>query len=222
MKKLLKIICLILVAGAVLFLIISNIISSSNTTPEEVWDENTVLGNKDAKHHYIVYTDLSCGYCYRLSSVLVNNEDVLRDYLSENDVKLELRVVPYLGSDLAFWGAEAISCAAEDGRFWNYFKEVITSLGNDFFNSEAEATIDENYFINVGKRVGMSEKFNQCVSKHQKSKAVEELGDTANRKIGGAGGSGGVPYAKFGKYTSNGFDQSWGWNKFKQMMDAGL
>ena len=222
MKKLLKIICLILVAGAVLFLIISNIISSSNTAPEEVWDENTVLGNKDAKHHYIVYTDLSCGYCYRLSSVLVNNEDVLRDYLSENDVKLELRVVPYLGSDLAFWGAEAISCAAEDGRFWNYFKEVITSLGNDFFNSEAEATIDENYFINVGKRVGMSEKFNQCVSKHQKSKAVEELGDTANRKIGGAGGSGGVPYAKFGKYTSNGFDQSWGWNKFKQMMDAGL
>ena len=99
---------------------------------------------------------------------------------------------------------------------------MITSLGNDYFNSEAEATIDENYFINVGKRVGMSEKFNQCVSKHQKSKAVEELGDTANRKIGGAGGSGGVPYAKFGKYTSNGFDQSWGWNKFKQMMDAGL
>ena len=220
MKKLIKIIGLILVVGAVLFLIINNIISSSSTTPEEVWDENTVLGNKDAKHHYIVYTDLSCGYCYRLSSVLIDNEELLRDYLSENDIKLEIRVVPYLGSDLAFWGAEAISYAAEDGHFWSYFKEIIAALGNDYFIDEVnDIKIDEDYFINIGRRVGASEKFNQCVSRHQKSKDVEDSGNTASRKMGG---SGGVPYVKFGKYTSNGFDQSWGWNKIKQMMDAGL
>lgn len=222
MKKLIKIIGLILVAGAILFLIINNIISSSNAAPDEVWDENTVLGNKDAKHHYVIYTDLSCGYCYRLSSVLIDNERLLRNYLSENDVKLEIRVVPYLGSDLAFWGAEAISCAAEDGRFWNYFKEVITALGDDYFASETGVAIDDEYFINIGKRAGMSEKFNQCVSSHQKSATIKEYGEKASRKIGGAGGTGGVPYAKFGKYTSNGFDQSWGWNKVEQMMDAGL
>ena len=219
MKKLIKIIGLILVAGAILFLIINNVISSSNTAPEEVWDENTVLGNKDAKHHYVVYTDLSCGYCYRLSSILVENSDLLANYLSENDVNLEMRIVPYLGSDLAFWGAEAISCAAEDERFWIYFKEVIAALGDDYFSGESEVTLDADYFVSIGKRVGMSEKFNQCVKDHKKSETVTKYGDMAARKMGGQGG---VPYIKFEKYTSNGFDQSWGWNKLKQMMDAGL
>lgn len=219
MKKLIKILGLILVAGSLIFLIITSIINSSSSTPEEVWEESIVIGREDAARHYIVYTDLSCGYCYRLSSILVVEEDLLKNYLSENDIKLELRVVPYLGSDLAFWGAEAISCAKDDGRSWDYFKEVINALGDDYFSGNDEVKIDTEYFVNIGKRIGMSEKFATCVKEHQKSDVVENLGDMAARKISG---SGGVPYAKFGKYTSNGFDQSWGWNKLKQMMDAGL
>lgn len=220
MKKIAKIVGLVLIAGALLFLIINNIISSSNSTPEEVWDEKTVIGDKDATHHYIVYTDLSCSYCYRLSSILVDNEELLKNYLADNDVKMEFRIVPYLGSDLAFWGAEAISCAADDGKFWDFFKVTINALGDDYFGGNGSIELGDEYFINLGKQVGASENFNKCIREHQKSSHVEELGEMAGRKMGGS--DGGVPYVKFGKYSSNGFDQSWGWNKFKQMMDAGL
>ena len=219
MKKVAKIIALVALAVAVVVLIVLNIVGSSTSETDEVWNEHTVIGQADATHHYVLYTDLSCGYCYRLSSILVENSKELERVLSEKDIKLEFRVIPYLGSDISLWGAEAMACAADDGRFWDYFGAVIPMLGADYFEGDGSAKIDADYFADLGARMGMSEKFESCVKNHEKSSAVAEMEKKAGRRIAS---SSGVPYLKFGKYASGGFDSSWGWAKVQQMLEAGL
>lgn len=219
MKKVVKIIALVAVAAAVVCLVVINIVGSSTPETDEVWDEHTIIGKTDAAHHYVLYTDLSCGYCYRLSNILVENSNELEKILSEKDIKLEFRIIPYLSSDISLWGAEAMACAADEERFFEYFSLVIPTLGVDYFEGDGSVKIDADYFADLGARMGMSDKFVSCVKNHEKSSAVAEMEKKAGRRIAS---SSGVPYLKFGKYASGGFDSSWGWAKVQQMLEAGL
>lgn len=218
MKKLVKIVALIAVVGALVGLIVANLMSSSDGAPDEIWNENTVVGQADGEHHFVLYTDLGCSYCYHLSSVISENQATFEQFLAENNVAFEFRVIPYLGSDLSIWGAEAAACAADEGRFWEFYLAAIRALGEDYYEGSTYSTIPENYFAELGARLGMPEKFSQCYLEHEKNEAVVGNLKTATRKMS----SSGVPYEKFGSYTSGGFDSSWGWSKLKQMMEAGL
>ena len=62
MGKVLRIIAIVLVGG---LLLVGIIVSSSTKAPTDpIWDTATIMGNPEAKNHYITYTDVTCPYCF--------------------------------------------------------------------------------------------------------------------------------------------------------------
>ena len=65
---------------------------------------------------------------------------------------------------------------------------------------------DKDYWIGLGKEVGLGESFESCVRNDESlSEVVDNTYEVA------AAIDGGMPSFKFNKYSFSGFDLSWGW-----------
>ena len=197
-----------------------------------VWDEGTTLGNLEAKNYYIYYTDLACPYCDVYSRILLENEEEFKkDYIQEKDILYEMRVTDFLYEfgehkpDMSRWSAEAIYCARNEGKFWDYYREAIKSLYDDYYSkgigSSKGAPMIEgmtvDYWLDIGHRIGLSGQFDSCVTEHRMLDEVKNNTQKAAKYV-----QGGLPYFKFNKFTTGGFDPSWDWSYVKKLLDAGL
>lgn len=199
---------------------------------DSVWDEGTTLGNLDAKNYYIDYTDLACPYCDVFSRLIFENEEEFkRDYIEGKDILYEVRMTDFLyeyGShsvEYSRWGAEGSYCALNEGKFWEYYRNAVLSLYDDYQSkgiaSEKGApsiegmTID--YWLDIGHEVGLGAEFDSCMREHKMLSKVEENTARAAKQV-----DGGLPYFKFNKFTTGGFDTNWDWSYVKQYLDAGL
>ncbi len=199
---------------------------------DSVWDEGTTLGSYSAKNYYIDYTDLACPYCDVWSRLIFENEEeFIRDYIEGKDILYEVRVTDFLyeyGSheaEMSRWGAEGTYCARAEGKFWDYYKAAIMALYDDYQSKGIGAykgapmiegmTFD--YWINIGHKVGLSNEFDSCMNEHKMLDAVIANTQKAAKQV-----DGGLPYFKFNKFTTGGFDNNWDWSYVKKYLDAGL
>lgn len=199
---------------------------------DSVWDKGTTLGNLDAKNYYVTYTDLACPYCDVFSRLIIENEEEFeKDYIEGKNILYEVRVTDFLYEygehkiDMSRWSAEATYCARDEGKFWEYYRAAVMALYDDYHSkgigSEKSApmindmTVD--YWLNIGHRIGLGEQFDSCVTEHKMLAEVEANTAKAAKQV-----QGGLPYFKFGKFTTSGFDPSWNWEYVKQYLDAGL
>lgn len=226
-KKAIRIIGIIAVVG----LIFSGIIASMTIKPsnaELVWDEQMTLGNLDAKNHFIIYSDLVCPYCIAFENAIVENEEEFQKYLEENDILYEVRLSDFL---YEYGEAQAISsrhsalatyCAKKEGKFWDYYNRAITSVWNDYFKSMGKSAFSRlnnastEYWINIGKQIGLGEEFESCVEKEEPLDEIKKNAEKTSRLANG------MPYFKLNNYTSSGFDLGWGWEYVKMYFEAGL
>ncbi len=216
---------------AVIILLFGLLIMGSSTRQspkDQVWDEATTVGELDSPNYYIMYTDLMCPYCDVFSRAVMEHWDEFTDYLAENKILFEIRLTDALyegsGSQYSRDAAEGAYCAAREDKFWDFYHAALKSLWDDYYSkgvgdsktSPAIKNMPEDYWLKIGHSVGLGEQFDQCVSGHE---AVADIENNTSRAMQVAEG---MPSFKFNRFSTAGFDNSWGWDYVKMYLDAGL
>ncbi len=227
MKKTLS----VLGIAVVIVVIVAAIIASMNTKPsnaEKVWDEQMTIGNLDAKNYFIIYSDLVCPYCLAFENAIVENEENFKQYIKENDILIEVRLSDFLyeyGESRpphSRYSAIATYCAKDEGKFWEYYDEAVTTVWNDYFKSSGKSGFTElnkqksDYWTKIGEKVGLGEEFKTCIKEEKPLKEIKENAAKSSKLING------MPYYKFNKFTSSGFDLAGDWQDVLMFFQAGL
>ena len=231
-SKIIRIIGLAVVGALLLFVVISAIISGSDTSHDsKVWDKRTTIGKMDAKNYYIMYTDMACPYCSVFSREIMNHQDEFeRDYIEGQDILFEVRVTDYLyeygtSIDMSRWGATGTYCATQEDKFWDYYHQALKTLWEDYHSkgigvSKTSPQIQDmtkEYWVKIGGLVGMDEdELSSCMDSDETISAVEENTAKALKVAEG------MPSFAFGKFKTSGFNDTWGWDYVKKYLDAGL
>ena len=228
--KIVRWIILLIVVGLFFGVIISRVNNTDHT--DAVWDQNATIGKMDAPNYYIFYTDLACPYCDVFSrSIWENQEEFERDYIEGKNILYEVRVTDFLYEhgehkpEMSRWGAEGVYCATNEGKFWDYYHAALDALNEDYHSkgvgiSKTAPMISDmtaDYWLNIGKTIGLSDEFESCFTEHKMLDKVKENTAKAAKQV-----QGGLPFFKFGKFTTGGFDTNWGWDYVKKYLDAGL
>lgn len=215
---------------AVVVLIIAAI-AASMTKPsnaDKVWDTEMTIGNPEAKNYFIVYSDLVCPYCIAFENAIVEHEEDFKKYLEENDILYEVRLSDFLyeyGESNPIhsrYSALGAYCAKKENKFWDYYNLAVTSIWNDYFKVSGKAAfskmsgIGKDYWINIGKQVGLSEDFENCVENEETLDEIQANAEKTSKLARG------MPYFKFNEYTNSGFDLSWGYDYVLMYFQAGL
>ncbi|MBR2543351.1 thioredoxin domain-containing protein [Candidatus Saccharibacteria bacterium] len=226
MKKLARILGIIAVASVLIFAIISSMVKTPNV--EKVWDPATTVGNLDAKNYFIVYSDIMCPYCVAFENAIFENEENFENYIETNDILVEIRLSDYL---YEFGESHPISsrysalgtyCAKNEGKFWDYYRIAITTVWNDYFKNNVKPSSSElnpnhkEYWIKLGEKVELGEKFANCV---ENDETLDEI-ITNTRKT--ANLASGMPFFKFNRFTSSGFDTKNSYEDVLMFFQAGL
>lgn len=227
MKKFLRIFGIV----AVIALVLAAIIASVNNKPsnaEIVWDKQMTVGNLDAKNYFIIYSDLVCPYCVAFENAIVEHEEDFQKYIAENDILVEIRLSDFLyeygesNPEHSRYSAVATYCAKREGKFWDYYNKAVTSVWNDYFKSSGKsgfskmANLGKDYWIDIGKSVGLGDEFKSCVQNDETLSEVKANAAKSAKLVSG------MPYFKFNKFTSSGFDLGWGYDYVLQYFQAGL
>ena len=225
--KIIRIVAIVLIVGVFGF----GIYSATKPVPnsDKVWDERTTVGNMDAENYFVIYTDLMCPYCVAFENAILENEEEFNQYIAENDVLLEVKVSEFLyeyGESRPInsrYSAEAVYCAKNEDKFWDYYSLAIRTIWDDYFGKSGKAAfaeankLNKDYWIKLGEKVGLGESFRDCV---ENDDTLPELIDNTAKTATAV--NGGMPYFKFNKYAVSGFDLSWGWDYVKAYFDKGL
>ena len=218
-----------------LFAVIIMSVTSKPSYAEKVWDNRSTLGDAEtAEHHFIMYTDIMCPYCDIISRLMINNEaEFIHDYIEEEKVLFEVRMTDFLyeygahHTNNSREGAEAVYCAKNEGKFWEYYHAAVMSIWDDYQSQGIGASstsapisddeIDDAYWLEIGREIGLGDDFKNCYLGHE---ALTEL--QANTERAANVVDSGLPYLRLDNYVSNGFSPSWGWNELRQQFDTGL
>lgn len=226
-QKVLRIIGIVTII-AIIFIAIFTSTTAKTPNSERVWDEAMTIGNMDAENYFIIYSDIACPYCIAFENAIVENKEEFEQYLADNDILLEIRLSDFLyeygesnpiSSRLSAIGTY---CAKNEGKFWDYYDLAVSRVWNDYYKELGKSgytglnSLTEDYWIDLGKEVGLGDNFENCVRNE------EPLNDIIANAAKSAQLINGMPYFKFNKYTSSGFDLSWGWDYVLMYFDAGL
>ena len=227
MKKALRIVALVAVLVVLGAAIANSMVKPSSGS--KVWNKEMTVGNLEAKNHFIIYSDLVCPYCVAFENAIVENEEEFQKYIEENDILLEVRISEFLydyGETRPInsrYSAEATYCAKNEGKFWEYYNKAITTVWNDYFlgNGKGAVTkmssIGKDYWIDIGKEVGLGDSFEKCVREDESLDEVKKNTEKTAKMV-----NGGMPYFKFNEFATSGFDLSWGWDYVLYYFEAGL
>lgn len=228
MKKTLRIIGIVAVVILIIAAIIASMAPKQTNNSDLVWDQQTTVGNPNAKNYFIIYSDLVCPYCIAFENAIIENEDRFEKYIEENDILVEVRLSDFLyefGESNPIhsrYSAVATYCAKNEGKFWDYYHQAVTSIWNDYFKDLGKSAVSKmknlskDYWTDIGHKVGLGEKFDSCVENQDPLDEIKQNAEKSARLANG------MPYFKFNNYTSSGFDLSWGWNYVEMYFDAGL
>ena len=227
MKKAIRIISIIAIVGLIFVAIIASM-TAKPSNAEKVWDKEMTIGNLEAKNYFIIYSDLVCPYCVAFENAIIEHEEEFQQYLEENDVLLEIRLSDFLyeygetNPTNSRYSAVASYCARDAGKFWDYYNLAITTLWNDYFKTSGKAAfaqiskLDKNYWINLGKKVGLGEEFASCVEADSPLEEIKANAKKTSKLVTG------LPSFKLNSYSPPGFSLSGTWEDVKAYFNAGL
>lgn len=216
---------------AILVVIVAAMVASFNqktSNADLIWDEQMIMGNKEAENYFIIYSDIVCPYCVAFENAILENKEDFERYIRDNDILIEVRLADFLYSHgtsnpiASRYSAEATYCAKREGKFWDYYDKAITTVWNDYFKNAGKSAFTKlnsngkDYWIDIGKSVGLGDDFVNCVRKDEPLDEITKVSDRMAKTING------LPYFKFNKYVSSGFDLSWGYDYVKMYFDSGL
>src|SRR3989344_6619341 len=85
--------------------------------------DDVVLGDPDAPVTLIEYSDFQCPFCGRFFS---QTENLIKEnYIQTGKAKFVYRHFAFLGPE-SVAAAEAVECAKDQGKFWEYHDQLFT------------------------------------------------------------------------------------------------
>jgi protein-disulfide isomerase len=124
--------------------------SGSRNVNVEVTDEDTYLGNKDAKVTLVEYSDFQCPACKTYEDIVKQ----IRDSYSPEELKFVYRHFPlrsiHPNADIAAQAAEA---AGEEGKFWE-MKSLLFEKQSEWENEKDPKGLFGAYAKSLGIDVG--------------------------------------------------------------------
>lgn len=142
-----------------------------------------LLGNKDAKVTIIEFADFQCPFCERFYTA--TEQDLIKNYVDKGLAKFAFRNYAFLGQE-STWAAEAVECANEQGKFWDFHNYLYTHQGGE--NSGAFA---KDKLEGFAKDLGLNtNQFNSCLDSDKYAKNVAD--DLAAGKAAGVNGTPGT------------------------------
>lgn len=219
----------------VIFLVIALSSAPKNQDLNSIKDDRTIIGKKTAKNHYIMMTDIMCPYCDVFSRLTMENEDKFKKYLNDHDIVFEVRVTDYLHENnmdkrgFSQMGAEAIACATDQNKFWEYYHQAIRRLWQDYHskgigsskNAPAIKDLTVQYWQKIAKEVNLDSSFNTCLTEHKKLDTVKQNTQEVTTLMTRSN-LGGMPSFKFNNFATSGFDTNWDYSYVERYLDAGL
>jgi protein-disulfide isomerase len=127
----------------------------------------TALGPADAKVTIVEFADYQCPYCHRAQHTI---ETILARYAGK--VRLVHRDFPLEGHSGAFPAARAARCAEEQGRFWDYHRQLMLTEG-DLSNADLKARADR-LRLDAGA-------FASCLASNRHDAAIREAAEAGRR-----------------------------------------
>jgi len=229
MNKAIRIITLSLIGIAFFALIIFNVNSKPDNSTK-VWDMRNTVGGEDAKHLFILYTDLACPYCNFFSKVLMDNQSDFEQLLADEDILYEVRMTDFLYEygeskpESSRQSAIVSQCATEQDKFWDYYHAAQQTLWDDYYSkgigvsktAERISDMPDDYWQTIAESAGLDkDKLNDCIGSEETAAKVDENTEKAYNLMANLN-TGGMPFFYFEKLKTSGFDTSWGWDEVKQ------
>lgn len=136
--------------------------------------DNPSIGPKDAPVTIIEFTDYQCPFCTRVRPTI---NQIIDEY--KDKVRYVLRDFPLSFHQFAKKAHEAAHCAGDQGKYWNYNKEL-------WANQQA---LQVDKLKEYAKKIKLNiDKFEDCLNKGKYTKTVEE-----NVAYGSSVGAQGTP-----------------------------
>lgn len=158
-----------------------------------------VKGNDKAKITIVEFADFQCPFCERFFSQVESN--LIKDYVDTGKAKFAFRQYAFLGQE-STWAAEAVECANEQNKFWEYHDYLYTHQGQEnsgaFSKEKLEGFagtlgLDANQF----KTCLQSDKYADKVKTDFTEGQAAGVNGTPATFINGQLVSGAQPYANF-------------------------
>lgn len=134
----------------------SNQNSDKLTATKLIENASPILGNPDAPITILEWGDYQCTYCYKFHTTTLNT--INQEYIQTGKAKLVFRDFPLNGPDSVL-AAEAVYCAGEQGKYWQYHDEV-------YHNWAGERTgwVNRDSLDKFGNTIELELKqFNNCI-----------------------------------------------------------
>lgn len=134
--------------------------------------ERPVLGNKDAPVLIEEFSDMQCPACATISpqveKAVKNNPSI---------AKMSFFHFPLPQHPFAFAAAEAVECAGDHGKFWDY-------LNLTFLNQKG---LNQDSFLPMAKTLGMDEaQFQSCLTSGKKREFIkQDIAEGKKRMLAG-------------------------------------
>ena len=225
--KIIRIVGIVVIVVAIFAAMVASM-SQKPSNAERVWDKEMTVGHMEAKNYFIIYSDVACPYCVAFENAIIEHEEDFKRYIEQNDVLVEIRVSDFLyeyGQSKSIesrYGAEAIYCARNEGRFWDYYNLAITKVWNEYYAKLGKSAFGEfnklgkDYWIDMGKEIGLGDTFVGCVENDETVAEIKKNAEKSAKLVNG------MPYFKFNDSVQSGFDLSWGWEYVLMYFNSGL
>lgn len=134
-------------------------------------------GSPDAPVKFIEYSDYICGHCKDFA--LEKEPLLVRDYIATGKVQY---IYHYYALKQT-WLAEAVHCAADQGRFWEYHKLLFQDQSKLFGDIETLEQL-QSVLNDIAERSGLDvPEFQACWNSHKHEQTIMDA-ITAAQEIG--------------------------------------
>lgn len=199
--------------------------------PNAIWNQAMTYGADNAENHFVEYSDIFCPYCDKFAMELHANLDEMKaKYFDNQKVKFELRILNSLDygekvktNNSTMAGSYAY-CAAEQNKFWDWYEPTLQRIKREYFDKGIGAyhgapdieQLKDSFFLDQAGPAGLDvNKLTSCVNSGEGEKQVVAATRDSQKDA-----KGGLPYFRFNKFTTSGFNGDF--DQIKQMFEAGL
>lgn len=162
----------IVAAGVVALLAVAALVwsNSQNTTapsttlPPGIAQAGQVRGNATAPVTIEEWADFQCPACARFARS--TEPQIVTSYIATGKVRYVFHNMAFLGQE-SNWAAEAASCAAEQGKFWEYHDKLFASQAG-----ENRGAFSKENLKRFGNDLGLGPSFATCFDSGKYAQSV--------------------------------------------------
>lgn len=131
-------------------------------------DDPKAVGPADAPVVIVEYADFQCPFCRELARGA--GKQIIEEYAKAGKVRFLFRQYPFLGEE-SLWAAQASECAAEQGKFWDYYDKLFAE-----WRGENTGAFSQTNLVRYAADLGLDvDSFSQCLdSEKYLTKVVAE------------------------------------------------